>query len=132
SYLGGNGTDASVGIAVDAAGNAFVAGTTTSTDFPTPNGFQTSAQAPGTHAFVTELDPAGATIKYSTYLSGSGTDTASGMTLDNKGFVYVVGITDSTDFPTAPSAGTLQATLLGNEAFSVSKVAPPGAGPHSL
>jgi len=132
SYLGGNGTDASVGIAVDAAGNAFVAGTTTSTDFPTPNGFQTSAKAPGTHAFVTELDPAGATIKYSTYLSGSGTDTASGMTLDNKGFVYVVGITDSTDFPTAPSAGTLQATLLGNEAFFVSKVDPSTSGTNSL
>jgi hypothetical protein len=133
TFLGGTGTDKSIGIAVDAAGNSYVAGTTTSTDFPTsPTGFQTAAKAMGMHAFVSELDPTGANLKYSTYLSGSGTDKASGMTLDNKGFVYVIGTTNSADFPTAPSAGTLQPTLLGSNAFFVSKVDPTTSGTNSL
>jgi len=139
TYLGGAGTDASIGIAVDAAGNAYVAGTTTSTDFPTSStAFQTTPAAAGTHAFVSELDATGATLKYSTYLSGSTTnagtpnDTAKGMTLDNKGFVYVIGITNSTNFPTAPSAGTFQPTLQGATAFFVSKVDPSTSGANSL
>mgnify|MGYP003693621457 CR=1 FL=1 len=72
------------------------------------------------------------TLGYSTYLSGSNTDTASGMTLDNKGFVYVIGITNSTDFPLAPSAGTFQSTLQGANAFFISKVAPTSTGSNSL
>ncbi len=132
TYFGGNGTDATVGIAVDAGGNSYIAGTTTSTDLPTPNGFQTTGKTPGTHAFVAVLDSTGATVKYATYLSGSGTDTASGVALDDKGFVYVIGTTDSTDFPTAPTAGTLQSTLEGSKAFFVSKVDPSTSGTNSL
>jgi hypothetical protein len=132
TYLGGTGADMSVGIAADAAGNAYVAGTTTSNDFPTVNGFQTSPKAAGTHAFVSELDATGSTLKYSTYLSGSNTDTASGMALDDKGFVYVIGTTNSTDFPTAPTAGTLQSTLQGSKGFFVSKVDPSTSGTNSL
>ena len=135
TYLGGSGTDASVGIAVDAAGNAYVAGTTTSGDFPTTaSAFQTAPKAAGTHGFVSQLDPNGSVLKYSTYLSGSLTDTMSGMTLDNKGFVYVIGITKSSDFPTAPSAGTLFPTLPTGaaEAFFVSKLNPASSGTDSL
>jgi hypothetical protein len=139
TFLGGTGMDTSVGIAVDAAGNSYVAGTTTSTDFPTSStAFQTAPLGSGTHAFVSELDSAGVTLKYSTYLSGSTTaagtptDTAKGMTLDNKGFVYVIGTTNSTNFPTAPSAGTLQTTLQGPTAFFVSKVDPNSSGTNSL
>lgn len=134
TYLGGTGADSSVGIAVDAATNVYVAGTTTSTNFPTStSAFQTTPLAPGSpHTFVTELDPAGATLKYSSYFSGSKTDTAKGMTLDNKGFVYVIGITDSTDFPLAPTAGTFQSTLQGANAFFVSKIAPTSSGTNSL
>ena len=139
TYLGGTGVDSSVGIAVDAAGNSYVAGTTTSVDFPTSTtAFQTTPLGPGTHAFVSELDAAGTNLKYSTYLSGSTTvagtsnDTAKGMTLDDKGFVYVIGITNSTDFPTAPSAGTFQATLQGTNAFFISKVDPSTSGTNSL
>ncbi len=134
TYLGGTGADVSAGIAVDAATNVYVAGTTTSTDFPTStNAFQTTPRAPGNpHTFVTELDSSGATLKYSSYFSGTKTDTAKGMTLDNKGFVYVIGITDSTDFPLAPTAGTFQSTLQGANAFFVSKIAPASSGTNSL
>jgi hypothetical protein len=134
TYLGGTGADVSVGIAVDAATNVYVAGTTTSTDFPTStSAFQTTPLAPGNpHTFVTELDPTGATLKYSSYFSGTKTDTAKGMTLDNKGFVYVIGITDSTDFPLAPTAGTFQSTLQGTNAFFISKIAPTSTGTNSL
>jgi len=134
TYLGGTGLDTSAGIAVDAAGNAYIAGTTSSTDFPTStsSAFQAKPKAPGTHAFVSELDPNGSNLKYSTYLSGSLTDTASGMTLDSKGFVYIIGITNSTDFPTAPSAGTFQSSLLGAKAFFVAKVNPTTSGTDSL
>jgi hypothetical protein len=135
TYLGGSGTDASVGIAVDAAGDTYVAGTTTSGDFPTSSSaFQAAPKAAGTHGFVSELDPVGQVLKYSTYLSGSLTDTMSGMTLDNKGLVYVIGITHSTDFPTAPSAGTLFAAMPtgASEAFFVSKLDPTTSGTNSL
>lgn len=137
TYLGGSGTDASVGIAVDAAGDAYVAGTTTSPDFPTStSGFQTAPKAAGTHGFVSELDPNGSVLKYSTYLSGSLTDTMAGMTLDNKGFVYVIGITHSTDFPTVPSPvpAPLPSTMPAgaSQAFFVSKLNPATSGTDSL
>jgi hypothetical protein len=138
AYIGGTGADSPVGIAADAATNIYVAGTTNSTDFPTSTtAFQTTAKSPGNqHAFVSVLNnPAGDnayTLGYSTYLSGSNTDTASGMTVDNKGFVYVIGITNSTDFPLAPTAGTFQSTLQGAKAFFISKVAPTSTGSNSL
>ncbi|HST12682.1 MAG TPA: SBBP repeat-containing protein [Terriglobales bacterium] len=133
TYIGGTGADSPVGIAVDAATNIYVAGTTTSTDFPTSTtAFQQTPNAPGNpHAFVTQLNGSG-TLGYSTYLSGGKTDTATGMTLDNKGFVYVIGITNSTDFPLAPVAGTFQSTLQGTNAFFISKVAPTSTGANSL
>jgi len=133
TYVGGTGADSSVGLAVDAALNVYVAGTTTSTNFPTSSSaFQGTPNAPGLpHAFVTQLDLNGV-LKYSTYLSGTKTDTATGMTLDNKGFVYVIGITNSTDFPLAPVAGTFQSTLQGTNAFFISKVAPSSTGANSL
>ena len=120
-YFGGTGADSPVGIAVDAATNIYVAGTTNSTDFPTStSAFQQTPKSPGNqHAFVSVLNSnAGSntySFGYSTYLSGSNTDTASGMTLDNKGFVYVIGITNSTDFPLAPSAGNIPVDLAGRE-----------------
>ena len=134
TYLGGTGHDTSAGIAVDVGGNPLVVGTTTSTNFPvTQTAFQTAPKTPNVqHAFVTQLDATGSHLLYSTYLSGSGTDTASGMTLDNKGFVYIIGITSSADFPTAPSAGTLQTKLQGANAFFIAKLQTNTSGTNSL
>ncbi len=113
TYLGSAGTDVPVGIRVDVGDNAYIAGTTTSacsptnTDptvcFPTTatNAYQTYPENAGTHAFVTELASDATALSYSTYLSGNGTDTASGMTIDASGNVYVTGTTTSTDASSA-------------------------------
>jgi len=99
TYLGGTGYDYGSGIAVNQAGNAYVIGTTSSTDFPTMNPLQ-PAFGGGTDAFVVELNPAGSALVYSTYLGGSGQDIGYGIAVDSAGNVYVTGSTDSTDFPT--------------------------------
>ncbi len=98
SYLGGAGSETGTGIAVDAAGNAFVTGNTDSTDFPTGSGFDTTLGG-GQDAFVTKVATAG-TLTWSSYLGGSSGDSASGIAADGSGNVVVVGTTGSSDFPT--------------------------------
>src|SRR5438552_1638880 len=100
TYLGGSGSELGVGIAVDAAGSAYVTGQTTSTDFPTANPLQ-AASGGGTDAFVSKLDAAGCALLYSTYLGGSGGDGGGGIAVDAAGSAYVTGWTTSTNFPTA-------------------------------
>ncbi len=104
TYIGGDGTDVTAGLAVDAASNVYVAGTTTSTNFPTHNGFNPGPTTGGTHVFLTVLAPDFTTPSYSTYIAGTGTDTASGLAIDGKGNAFISGITSSTDFPTTPTA----------------------------
>ena len=97
TYLGGDGTDYPVGIKVDGAGNPYVAGTTTSSNFPTTltTAYQSAPESTGTHVFVTRLQNNAAALLYSSYLSGNGTDIASGMTIDASGYLYVTGTTTS-------------------------------------
>jgi hypothetical protein len=101
TYLGGDGIDYPVGISVDGRGDPFVAGTTSSTNFPVTktNAYQASPESTGTHAFVTELLFDASAPLYSSYLSGNGTDIASGMTIDASGYIYVTGTTTSSDVP---------------------------------
>jgi hypothetical protein len=105
TYLGGsNGQSAGFGIAVDDSGNAYVTGFTTSTDFPTTDGsFQTSLGG-DQNAFVTELNPTGTALIYSTYLGGSGQDFGHSIAVDSGNNAYVTGWTSSTNFPTTPGA----------------------------
>jgi hypothetical protein len=112
TYLGGSGGDQGYGIAVDSSGDAYVTGYTASTDFPTVSPLQANLAGEG-NAFVAELNPSGSALVYSTYLGGSGSDSAMGIAVDSSGNAYLTGLTGSTDFPTTPSA--LQTTLGGTD-----------------
>src|SRR5438552_19213493 len=90
TYHGGTSTDTPAGIGVDSAGNVAVAGTTTSSDFPTSSSRFQPPQS-GTHVFVSEVDSGGTTLLYSTYLAGDVTAFASGLAEDVRGKFYVTG-----------------------------------------
>jgi len=117
TYLGGSGTDAADGIAADGAGNAYVTGYTTSTDFLTKNALQSAINPNDPNkvdAFVTKIDTTqsgSASIVFSTYLGGSDTDVADAITVDGAGNVYLAGQTRSVDFPMTTNA--LQPNLTG-------------------
>src|SRR5207249_5638530 len=102
TYLGGSALDTGFGIAVDSSGSAYITGKTASTNFPTVNAFQATFGGGNEDAFVAKLNPAGSALVYSTYLGGSGSEgNLSRIALDTEGDVYMVGITNSKDFPTA-------------------------------
>lgn len=96
--------DQAAAIAVDPAGNAYIAGTTASSNFPTTSGAAQTAFHGSTDAFVSKLNPTGTALVYSTYLGGSGFDQAAGIAVDGAGDAYVAGATDSPDFPTTAHA----------------------------
>jgi len=130
TYLGGNGSDSAAGIAVDSAGNAYVTGGTTSTSFPTASPVQ-AANGGNQDAFITKLNPSGNALIYSTYLGGSGggagsVEAGTGIAIDATGAAYVVGSTNSANFPV--TTGVLQSTYLGggSDAF-VAKLNPAGS-----
>jgi len=100
TYLGGSGSDGGFGIAVDSAGNAYVTGYTTSTNFPTASPLQ-AANGGGNDAFVAKLNATGSALVYSTYVGGSGREEARAIAVDSTGSAYVTGNTDSYNFPTA-------------------------------
>ncbi len=112
TYLGGNSGDDAGGIAVDGSGNAYVTGSTASTNFPTTAGaFQTSVGGSFSDAFVTKLNSTGSAVVYSTYLGGGNQDNGLGIAVDGFGNAYVTGLTFSTNFPT--TAGAFQTTFGG-------------------
>jgi RHS repeat-associated protein len=123
------------GIAVDSAGDAYVTGYTWSGDFPIANALQPTnrAYSRAYNAFVTELNPAGNGLVYSTYLGGSGWgssapaagDAADSIALDSAGDAYVTGTTWSSDFPVQ---NPILATKLGLVSIFVSKIIAGGSG----
>jgi len=155
TYLGGSGNtsakdsqdgsvagDSGKGIAVDGSGDAYVTGEACSSDFPTTkNAFQTVNNAylaqdyyAGCNAFVTELDPTGATLVYSSYLGGGGGnyvdkdcscgyvlgDSGTAIAVDASGNAYIAGYTESSDFPVTPGvyqSGNHAAVNYGSNAF---------------
>lgn len=134
TYLGGTGTETVAGIGVDGGFNVYIGGTTTSPNYPpSPNAFQSLPKAPGTHAYVSQLNATGTTLLYSSYLSGSGTDVATGFAIDNRGNAYLTGTTtSSTDFPV--TSGSFPWPLPTNPAiqFFVAKVNTTSSGNSSL
>ncbi|MFO0853128.1 MAG: SBBP repeat-containing protein [Planctomycetia bacterium] len=118
TYLGGGGGDRGWSIAVDSAGNAYVAGYTESSDFPTKDAFDGSYNGSG-DAFVTKIGTSGTSLSYSTYLGGSSYDAGSGIAVDSAGNAYVTGDTGSSDFPTA---NAMYGTNTGNMDAFVTKI----------
>jgi hypothetical protein len=100
TFLGGTQADSGAGIAVDTNGNAYVTGSTVSTDFPTTSlVFQNTYGGGNADAFVAKLNAAGSALLYSSYLGGSNTEIAGGIALDATGAAYAAGQTCSSDFP---------------------------------
>lgn len=110
TYLGGSnsentGSFLDGSLAVDGFGNAYVTGTTDSTDFPTTPGAFDQTGGVNNDAFVTKLNALGSALLYSTYLGGDdNNDQADGIAVDSAGSAYVAGWTFSSDFPTATIA----------------------------
>lgn len=103
TYFGGNGEEATTGMAVDSAGSVYVTGAfRTSPGFPvTANAFkkiQNDTNGSG-EVFITKFAPDGAGIVYSTLLGGSSSETSTGIAIDPAGNAYVTGWTISADFP---------------------------------
>jgi hypothetical protein len=104
TYLGGGDFDNGIAIAVDAAGNAFVGGGSSSANFPTTLGAFAAAYSGNGDAFVTKLNATGSALVSSTYLGGSNFETVIGLALDSVGNASVAGYTASADFPTTPGS----------------------------
>ncbi|HEX4950055.1 MAG TPA: SBBP repeat-containing protein [Blastocatellia bacterium] len=106
TYLGGAGTDTAADLALNAAGQPYVTGTTTSTNFPTANPLQAATKGLN-EGFVAKLRADGSGLDFSTYLGGTRNETANSIALDAAGNVYVAGVTDSIDFPLADAVQTM-------------------------
>ncbi len=123
TYLGGSSDDEGNAIAVDSSGNAYVTGSTGSTNFPIKNPLQ-SAFGGSSDVFVTKLDPTGSTLIYSTFLGGSAADAGNAIAVDSSGNAYVTGFTSSINFPTK---NPLQPALGGSSDAFVAKLDPTGS-----
>lgn len=117
TYLGGTSNEGAFGVAVNASGEAYVAGFTLSSDFPTAGTPLRSTNAGSADAFVARLNAAGTALVYSTYLGGALADEANAIAVDAAGAAYVTGWTTSTNFPTAPALPLKSTNAGGVDAF---------------
>jgi len=146
TYLGGSGTDSLAGIAVDRSLNIYVAGSTTSSDFPTTTNAYQRAQT-GSHGFVTAIAFNGNNntygLSYSTYLAGNLVDTVTGLAIDASCNptcnAYVTGVTTSSNpetqlnpFPASPGGFQTTSNSIGNAQFFATKIATDGSGYSSI
>lgn len=125
TYFGGAGVDRPSGIALDAMGNVYITGSTTSSDFPVTPGALQSKLPPGvTNSFIVKLNSTGNKVMYSTYLGASSFASALGIRVDGSGDAYVLGALQSAGFPV--TAGAFETTY--NPPFSnfLAKLNPAG------
>jgi Bacterial Ig-like domain (group 3)/Beta-propeller repeat len=131
TFLSGSGIDAANGIALDANGDAYIVGTTSSTNFPiTAGALQTKNGASQATGFVTELNSTGSSLLYSTYLGGSTSSSVAAVSVDGSGDAYLTGTTQDTNFPTTAGAYTTvlpTKTTSGSTSAFVAKINPTGA-----
>ena len=133
TYLGGTSHDVGRDIAVDGAGNAYILGSTRSTDFPTANAIQPKNKG-SQDLFVTKLNASGSALVYSTYIGGSGDEAFiegtqysghfGGITVDLQGNAYAAADTQSADFPVK---NPFQSKLAGGRDLVVFGLDPTGA-----
>ena len=116
TFLGGTEDNEATGMKVDSDGNSYITGYTDSIDYPLLNPFQNELDV--SEAFVTKLDSNG-NLVFSTFLGGGGSDFGTNLEIDSNGNVYVVGITQSTDFPTV---NPIQSSYAGNTDNFISKL----------
>jgi hypothetical protein len=142
TYFGGTGTTLSKAIGVDSAGNAYVDGRTTSTDFPVVNPIQAAHAADNGNydSFVTELNPAGSALVFSTYVGGNNFDSFNAIALDSAGDIFVGGRTQGNSSSYPATAGAFQTKHTSNGGLFnavIGKISPANAvglalGPASL
>ncbi|MHA1907828.1 MAG: SBBP repeat-containing protein, partial [Candidatus Thorarchaeota archaeon] len=120
TFLGGDRDDHIFGLALDTSGNVYVAGFTTSADFPTVNAYNDTkgAQSDG---FLTKYDPTGQTMLYSTFLGGVSLDVIRDLAIDSDGYCYLTGQTGSSNFPTA---NAMNSTYNGGLDIFITKMKP--------
>jgi hypothetical protein len=115
TYLGGSNGDEGDAIAVDAAGNAFVTGTTRSSEWTTPSAYDTTFNGPS-DMFVAKLSASGSELVYATCLGSDGVDWGTGIAVDTSGNAYISGFTSSSGWATG---GAYDTVLSGSfEAFA--------------
>ncbi len=131
TYLGGIGSDTADEIAIDAAGNVYIKGLTGAWDFPTVNPVQAQKGGWGKDSFISKLNPAGSALVYSTYLGGTNHDGFfvgyGGIAVDSVGHAYVVGLTESPDFPTYNAIQPIHGGCCSVRDAFVTKLSPDGS-----
>ena len=123
TYLGGSGRDSGSSIAIVTSGIAYITGDTNSTDFPTTNAYKGTYGGGSFDAFATKFSPTGSSISYSTYLGGSKSELGNAIAVDSSGNAYIIGTTESTDFPTN---NAYQGTYGGEGDAFITKLSPTG------
>ncbi len=132
-YIGGSGTDIGYGIAVDAAGNAYVSGHTASTEatFPETVGPDLTHNGGAWDAFVAKVNSTGTALSYAGYIGGSDRDFGYGIAVDASGNAYVTGETPSSE-TSFPVTGGPDLTFNGGLDAFVAKIAPPDTTPDAF
>ncbi|MFQ5469171.1 MAG: SBBP repeat-containing protein [Gammaproteobacteria bacterium] len=136
TFLGGTSTEGNCsssslpnfGIAVDGGGNTYVAGQTSSADFPTTPGVVDNTLGGSSDAFITKLSPNGGSLIYSTFYGGSGDEEAADIAVDNAGDAYITGYTSSSDYPVANLSRVSVAYNGGQSDAFLTKIESSGSG----